>query len=233
MWLKLIPSYLSMSSRTTFGEKAGTAHTLHFTVHLVGQRLALETGEIFQNPEYASIRGYEQTAIDANLSLHLVSDGRDLSRTNVMTYVEGVTNDDHHAPPSIHFDVSIPASDHSLLLNNIRGGITPSSVRVELRHELYGKGSPVDYEGGEMHWRNAKNRRVALESINIDYRVIGADDGDGAVANTAKSSTPKIDAASVAIAATMADLERAFTKTKTLIVTVIIVASAVLYFALR
>ena len=90
----------------------------------------------------------QQTAIDANLSLHLVSDGRDLSRTNVMTYVEGVTSDDHHAPPSIHFDVSIPASDHSLLLNNIRGGITPSSVRVELRHELYGKGSPVDYEGG-------------------------------------------------------------------------------------
>ena len=38
---------------------------------------------------------------------------------------------------------------------------------------------------------------------------------------------------SVAIAATLADLERAFTKTKTLIVTVIIVACAVLYFALR
>ena len=84
-----------------------------------------------------------------------------------------------------------------------------------------------------MLWRNAKNRRVAIESINFDYRLIGADDDDGAVANTAKPSTPKIDAASVAIAATLADLERAFTKTKTLIVTVIIVASAVLYFALR
>ena len=83
-----------------------------------------------------------------------------------------------------------------------------------------------------MLWRNAKNRHVAVECFTIDYRLIGADH-DGAIANTVKPSTPKIDAASVAIAATLADLERAFTKTKTLIVTVIIVACAVLYFALR
>ena len=62
MWLKLIPSYLSMSSRTTFGEKAGTAHTLYFTVHLAGRNsLKLETGEVFQNPTLAQFAGTSRT----------------------------------------------------------------------------------------------------------------------------------------------------------------------------
>ena len=233
MWLKLIPINLSMSSRTTFGEMAGAGHTLYFTVHLTGRdSLKLETGEVWQN--HTARRGDQQDTIDANLSLHPVTEGRDPSHTNVMTYHAAVTTDEHHAPSSIHFDVSIPASDYSLLLNNIRGGLTPSLLTVELRHSIWDKGSPVDYDdnGSGMLWRNAKNRHVALDGITIDYRLIGAGH-DGAVANTAKPSTPKIDAASVAIAATMADLERAFTKTKTLIVTVIIVACAVLYFALR
>jgi hypothetical protein len=239
MWLKLIPSGLGMSSRTTFGEKAETAHTLHFTLHLAGQdRLTLETGEVLQNPAYGAVRGNKQKEIDAQMNVRPASEGRDLSHTNRMGYFEGVTNDDGGAPPSIHFDVTIPASDYSLLLNNIRGGINPVSVTVELRHDLFGKGSPLDYDfapdGSMMVWRNAtqQNRFVAVESIDFQYRLIGADH-DGAVANTTKPSTPKIDATSVAIAATLADLERAFTKTKTLIVTVIIVACAVLYFALR
>ena len=66
MWLKLIPINLSMSSRTTFGEKAGTGHTLYFTVHLAGRNsLKLETGEVLQNPEYAARLGDKQDNIDA------------------------------------------------------------------------------------------------------------------------------------------------------------------------
>ena len=235
MWLKLTPSHLSLSSRTTFGEKAGTGHTLYFTVHLAGRdSLKLETGEVLQN--HAARRGDRQDTIDANLSLHPVTEGPDPSYTNVMSYRPAVTTDEHHAPSAIHFDVSIPASDYSLLLNNIRGGIMPSLLTVELRHSIYDKGSPVDYDddddGSGMLWCNAKNRHVALDGITIDYRLIGADDNDGAVANRRTART-SIDVTSVAIAATLADLERAFTKTKTLIVTVIIVACAVLYFALR
>ena len=136
MWLKLTPIHLSMSSRTTFGEKAGTGHTLYFTVHLAGRNsLKLETGEVLQNPEWASVLGDGQNNIDADLSLHPVTEGRDPSHTNVMTYSAAVISDDHHAPSSIHFDVSIPASDYSLLLNNIRGGLMPSLLTVELRHE--------------------------------------------------------------------------------------------------
>ena len=61
MWLKLTPSHLSLSSRTTFGEKAGTAHTLHFTVHLAGQTPCAGNGRGLAKPTHTPVRGDEQT----------------------------------------------------------------------------------------------------------------------------------------------------------------------------
>ncbi len=238
MWLRMIPTGLGMSTRTTFGDdQTETAHTLTFTLHLAGQdRLKLETGEVFQNPAYASVRGNKKE-IFAHLNVRPASDERDPSHTNNMRYFEAVTGDDYGSPPSIHFEVSAPASDYSLLLNNIRGGILPSLVTVGLRHNLHDKGSPVKYDyapdGSMMIWDNAaqQNRRVDVESIELHYRLIGdADDDDGEGANppTAKAS---IDAASIAIVAKLAELEKAFVKGNGLIVTVVIIACAVLFFA--
>lgn len=237
MWLRMVPTGLGMSTRTTFGDQTGTAHTLYFTLHLAGQdSLKLETGEVFQNPAYASVRGNKRNEIAAHLNVRPASDERDPSHTNNMKYFEAVTGDDYGSPPSIHFDVSTPAGDYSLLLNNIRGGITPSLVTVGLRHNLRDKGSPLTYDyapdGSMMIWRNAteQNRRVDIESIEFHYRVLGADDPDDedATPPTAKAS---IDAASGAIVAKLADLEKAFAKGNGLIVTAIIIACAVLYFA--
>ena len=152
-----------------------------------------------------------------------------------MRYCEAVTGDDYRSPPSIYFDVSIPASDYSLLLNNVREGITPSSVTVGLRDD---KGSPLEcdaYAAGDLIWRNAteQNWRVDVQSIKFHYQLIGAGyhgDEDTKLP-TAKAS---IDAASVAIVGKLADLEKAFVKGNLLIVTVILiafaVACAVLYF---
>ena len=238
MWLKMIPTGLGMSTRTTFGDdQTETAHTLHFTLQLVGQdSLKLETGEVFQNPRYASVRGNKQNEIAAHLNVRPASDQRDPSHTNSMQYHAGVKGDDYGSAPFIHFDVSTPASDYSLLLNNIRGGIMPSAVTVGLRHNLHDKGSPLKYDfapdGSMMIWRNAvqQNRRVDIESVEFHYRLLGADDHDDEDAKppTAKAS---IDAASVAIVAKLVDLEKAFVKGNGLIVTAIIVACAVLYFA--
>jgi hypothetical protein len=237
MWLKMIPTGLGMSTRTTFGDdQTETAHTLHFTLRLAGQdSLKLETGEVFENPRYASVRGNQQKEISAHLNIRPASDERDPSHTNNMRYFEAVTGDDYGSPPSIHFEVSTPASDYSLLLNNIRGGITPSLVTVGLRFDLRDKGSPLKYDyapdGSMMIWRNAieQNRRVDVESIEFHYRLIGADDHDDGDTKppTAKAS---IDAASVAIVAKLAELEKAFVKGNGLIVTAIIIACAVLYF---
>ena len=237
MLLRMIPTDLGMTTRTTFGDQTETAHSLTFTLRLAGQdRLKLETGEVFQNPAYASVRGKKQNEISAHLNIRPASDERDPSHTNKMSYVERVTDDDYGSPPSIHFDVSTPASDYSLLLNNIRGGITPSSVTVGLRLDLYDEGSPLKYDhapdGSMMIWHNAmqQNRHVDVESIEFHYRLIGADDQDD---EDAKPPTVKasIDAASVAIVAKLADLEKAFVKGSSLIVMAIIIACAVLYIA--
>ena len=112
----------------------------------------------------------------------------------------------------------------------------PSSITVGLRHDLNDKGSPLEYgfapDGSMMVWRNAvqQNRRVDVGSIEFHYRLLGADDhdGEGTKPPTAKAS---IDAASVAIVAKLVDLEKAFAKGNGLIVTAIIIACAVLYFA--
>jgi hypothetical protein len=238
MWLRMIPTGLGMSTRTTFGDQTETAHSLTFALHLAGQdSLKLATGEVFENPRYASIRGNQQKEIYAHLNVRPASDERDPSHTNDMRYFAGSKGDDY-SPPSIHFDVSTPASDYSLLLNNIRGGITPSLVTVGLRHNLRDKGSPVKYgyapDGSMMIWDNAaqQNRRVDVESIEFHYRLIGDaddDDGEGTRPPTVKAS---IDAASIAIVAKLAELERAFVKPNRLIVTmIIIIACAVLYYA--
>ena len=94
-----------------------------------------------------------------------------------MTYFAAVTSDEHHAPSSIHFDVSIPASDYSLLLNNIRGGLMPSLLTVDLRHSIYDKGSPVDYDDDQtardalaQRQKQARRCRMLHNRLPIDRR---------------------------------------------------------------
>ena len=225
MWLTLIPTSLAMSTQTTFGDKAGTSHTLYFTLHLAGQdRLTLETGEVFQNA------AYKQNAISAHMNLYSASGEGEPSPFNRMSYSAGVSGDDS-APSSINFHVSIPAIDYSLLLDNIRGGVNPAWVMVEFRLDYNGTELPLyNAPDGSKVWRNAKNWFVDVDSIVFQYRLIGADDDVVAAPATAKAS---IDAASAAIVGKLADLEKAFEWGRTIIVTVIVVACAVLYFALR
>jgi hypothetical protein len=235
----MIPTGLGMTTRTMFGDQTTTAHSLSFTLHLAAQdRLTLETGEVFQNPAYALVRGNKQNEISAYLNVRPASEGHDSSHTNYMRYFEAVTGDDYGSPPSIHFDVSTPASDYSLLLNNIRGGITPSSVTVELRHDLFDNGSPLKYDyapdGSMMIWRNAteQNRRVVVESIEFRYRLIGDTGDDDDESTKPPPAKASIDAAT---AAKLAELEKAIVKGNGVkgngvIVMAIIFACAVLYF---
>ena len=51
MLLRMIPTGLGMTARTSFDDKTSGAHSLTFTLHHAGQdSLALETGEVFQIP---------------------------------------------------------------------------------------------------------------------------------------------------------------------------------------
>ncbi|MBA4033538.1 MAG: hypothetical protein C0480_02885 [Bradyrhizobium sp.] len=223
-----------MTTRTTFGDQTETAHSLTFTLHLAGKdAFKLDTGEVFQAPARAAARKDKPPEISAYMNVRPATDGRDPSHINKMTYHAAVTGDDYGSPPSIHFDASMLASDYSLLLNNIRGGVLPSSVTVGLRHDIYDKASPIDYgHGSLMVWRNAmeQNQRVDVESVEFYYQLLGTgyNDDENTKPPTAKAS---IDAASAAIVSKLADLEKTFVKGNGLIVTAIIIACAVLYFA--
>src|SRR3984893_10455845 len=108
MWLRMIPTGLGMSTRTTFGDQIETAHSLTFTLRLAGQdSLKLETGEVFENPRYASARGDQQKEISAHLNVRPASDERDPSHTNNMRYFAG-SKGENYSPPFIHFEVSAP-----------------------------------------------------------------------------------------------------------------------------
>lgn len=107
----MIPTGLGMGSRTSFGDKGGTSHTLNFVLHMAGQdSMKLEAGEVFQNPAYASVRGNKQNQILASLSVRPVADESDYSY-NAMRYREAITGDDYASPAYINFDAYIPAGD--------------------------------------------------------------------------------------------------------------------------
>ena len=85
---------------------------------------------------------------------------------------------------------------------------------------LYGESAPLKYghagDGSEKIWRNAakEHQRVDIECVEFNYRLFGADDRDDfddvvASPPTAKAS---IDAASDAIVAKLTDLQTAFVK---------------------
>jgi hypothetical protein len=99
MLLKMIPTGLGMSTRTTFGDdQTETTHWLSFTLQVAGHdSLKLETGEVLENPAYASIRGNKPNEISANLTVHPASDKRGPS-LNAMTYFEAMEGDDYSFP---------------------------------------------------------------------------------------------------------------------------------------
>ena len=80
-----------------------------------------------------------------------------------------------------------------------------------------------------------ENRRGDVESIEFQYELIGDVYSDNSIYSDADKKPPtakaSIDAASDAIVSKLADLEKAFVKGVGVIVTAIIIACAVLYFA--
>ena len=134
-------------------------------------------------------------------------------------------------PPFIHFEVLIPASDYSLLLDNIRGGDNAFVGHSRIAGLSRQRVAPRIWLGRRDDvLAQCRKTRVDVESIVFQYQLIGEDETDDVVVKppTAKAS---IDAASDAIVSRLADLENAFEKGIGIIVTVIIIACAVLYFA--
>jgi hypothetical protein len=232
----MIPTGLRMSDRTTFGDGGTeTAHSLDFTLHLAGHdSLRLETGEVFENPAYAAVHGNKKNEILARMNVRPMPNADDELYGSRMTYHEGSSGNDYAFPPCIYFYVSTPSSDYSLLLNNIRAGITPSSVMVELQADALDKAGPLTYDwapdGSMMIWRNTsqQNRVVMVKSIEFHYRLLGEADHDEE--DKQPAAKVAIGAASTATVGKLTEWENAFVKTISWIVPLTLLTCAVWYF---
>jgi hypothetical protein len=179
MFLVLKPTKIRM--RSAFGETDGRdGSSLAFNVEMSGQdQLELKTGEFFENSRFQKIRGNSNKAISATLGVIPTNSAEDFC-ANEMRYFEPFEGGDVSHPSSIHFTVFIYDREMQQIVANIRAGILPMSITIDLRHELFNESSPISYgwapDGSMKVWKNTDktNHAVAIKSIAFDFDVLGA-----------------------------------------------------------
>ena len=120
--------------------------------------LDLETGEIFENPRYAKLRGHQDKAISGRLDVY--ERGMGEGTVNQMAYL-GDTDSD----ALIHFQYTMPADSYTVLRDHILKGHPPKRVWIECEDEAIGFG----WDGSGLNWNNVANRRVVISEIRFDF----------------------------------------------------------------
>jgi len=150
---------------------------LTLAVHLEGRdHLDLETGEVFQNPAYAKIRSSKE-ALVGSFSIAQAREPEDFG-FNQMRYIEGVKTDDGDIGPQIHFRLYLPSDDFQQLIANARSGLLPSSISIDLAHNIFDRSSPVEYgwepDGSGKKWNNraSENRSIKIEGATFTFELL-------------------------------------------------------------
>jgi hypothetical protein len=139
-------------------------------------RIDLDTGEVFQDYNYARVRGNEKKLIYASMTVRPCLGETDY-QYNTMSYFDEQTGDDFHSPALIHVETFMEPTAFRQLVDNIRGGLLPSVVLIELPFRVLREKSPMEYswepDGSAVVWHNKEeqDRRIAVESVRFDYAV--------------------------------------------------------------
>lgn len=136
--------------------------------------LALETGEIFQALGYARLRGNEDKLIAATLNIHGFADPGE--HESALRYWKATGTDWEAEPSGISFQFCVPISDFESLLGNLRAGIHPKSVGVELDDGALGENSKLSYgwepDGSGMKWNNLDDSSIIpIRRISLKYQI--------------------------------------------------------------
>jgi hypothetical protein len=123
-----------------------------------GDHLDLETGEIFQDPQYAKAYGQQDKAISGNLYIREGKGGSGQGDeteddSNRMTYLPGY--------PEIYFQYTLPRNEFAALRDHILAGHLPNNVSIECDQEALSSGSLPD----EIKWSNLTNGYVRISQI--------------------------------------------------------------------
>src|SRR5262249_26950498 len=93
---------------------------------------------------------------------------------NLMQYFDEQKHDLFYQPSTIYFSVFIAPTAFRELVNNVRGGLFPEKILIDLPS----KKAPIELgwepDGSGMIWHNKEkeNRRIAIEVVRFDYAVV-------------------------------------------------------------
>jgi hypothetical protein len=175
MFLRMTVSSLSvdMASIIHRNEQSSprSGHTISMEVYPSDRDyIELKTGEVFCDPRYLKFRGKDRESISATLSILPASSDEDHAYSR-MIYHKAVGNDLEYHPSSIHFSCFLSPGDFADILSDIRNGIAPSSVTVEVDEKVADAASALTFgwepDGSGMKWNNDKAASGKL-AIKID-----------------------------------------------------------------
>jgi hypothetical protein len=179
MWIRTRPASanLHLEARVpTKDRPAPTQEYISFDLLPLHERdhLDLDTGEVFQDYNYALIRKNEKKPIYASMTIRQILDDSHY-RYNQMRYFDEY---DHH-PSSIHFDVFIVPTAFCELVANLRCGLYPETITIELplpttranaeKKAAMEFGWEPDGSGVIWHNKEKESRIIPIESVSFEY----------------------------------------------------------------
>jgi hypothetical protein len=146
--------------------------------------LNLDTGEVFQDYQYARLHNKDKKLIAASITIRPMLDASDY-QYNVMHYFEQTKSDDSYFLSQIYFSVSIEPSAFRELADKVKSGLFPEKITIQLDDPpLFTtttepkKNAPLEYgwepDGSGMIWHNTEkeNRSVTIRSVRFDYELL-------------------------------------------------------------
>jgi hypothetical protein len=145
--------------------------------------LDLDTGEVFQDYGFAKLRKNEEKLISASITIHAIPDDS-YYQYNAMYYMDEMDRDDFSRPSSIFFDLFMAPAAFRELADNIRSGLLPESITVNLVHDpslfftttINVEKKPIleygwEPDGSGMIWHNKEreSQKIQVESVKFDY----------------------------------------------------------------
>ena len=134
--------------------------------------LELITGEILCNPENVQFRDKKNKIDAAMLSINRAF-GEEAYRYSALRYIPEVRD---FAAASLYFHVFIPPAEFDDLMMNVRSGLIPASVDVELERDLMDQKPALDPgwepDGSHLVWNNdteQAKKGLPITSIKLGY----------------------------------------------------------------
>jgi hypothetical protein len=200
MFLNLTVASLSvgMASVIHANEESSprSGHSIGMEVYPTGRDyIELKTGEVFCDPRYLTLRGKDRESISATLSVLPANADKDYDHSAMRYYKATVDDLDGH-PSSIHFSCYLPPGDFADLLADIRLGITPSSVTVEVDENAVDPTAALTYgwepDGSGKKWNNDK-AASGKQAIKIDRLSLTSEELQGGYDEEAgRPTAPKL-----------------------------------------